>query len=99
MSAHDNIGYVASKRGIIGIITNKKGDVYFGMTLSGSSWQAIDPIFLAPSVFDYIRIRLGADDPYNAKDKTFDLIREIEDGTPIKLRKRTSSGAENERPL
>jgi hypothetical protein len=85
------IGNVAKcKRGIIGIITNKKGDVYFGFTLNNKAWQSIDPDILASNLLEYIQSRLEnniAEYDENREDKLVtnatELLHEIGVGTPV----------------
>lgn len=67
------------KHGIIGIITNKKGDVYFGFTLRGKPWQSIGPEILASSIYEYITDNASADG----------FIEEVEDGSPDRRRKKS----------
>lgn len=73
------VGSVAKcKRGIIGIVLNKKGDVYFGITLRGRPWQAVEPQMLADSVYDYIIDNLEDND----------FREDIQGGSPCKIKRK-----------
>ncbi len=87
MAAGIKIGSVARcKNGIIGIIDDSKGDVYFGLTLNNKAWQSIKPEVLAESLYDYIMNGINNEKP-NFLIEIDNFINEIKVGTPIRLKK------------